>query len=236
MSGIHDPRISVIIPVYNGERYLVEALESVLAQTLKPIEIIVIDDDSTDESANVAKSFVPVVKYDLQHHAGPGSARNRGVELARGQYLAFLDADDLWVTNKLDLQMSAFTSQPGLDAVFGHVEQFVSADLPRERAEQMDCPAEAAPARLPGTMLIKSETFKKVGWFSSELRVGEFVEWYARAAELSISDVILPQTVLQRRIHASNSGILHRNARSDYVRVVKAAMDRRRRRVAETKL
>jgi glycosyltransferase involved in cell wall biosynthesis len=195
-----------------------------------------VDDGSTDRSADVARCFAPTLKYHLQPHAGPGAARNRGVELARGHYLAFLDADDLWVTNKLDLQMSAFASQPGLDAVFGHVEQFVSADLPRERAEQIDCPTEPSPARLPGTMLINSETFKKVGWFSSELRVGEFVEWYARATELSISDVILPQTVLKRRIHASNSGILHRNARSDYVRVVKAAMDRRRRRVAETKL
>jgi glycosyltransferase involved in cell wall biosynthesis len=236
MSGIHDPRISVIIPVYNGERYLAAAIESALAQTRKPIEIIVVDDGSTDGSANVARRFVPSVKYDLQLHAGPGGARNRGVALAQGDYLAFLDADDLWVKEKLEVQMAAFDVSAPPDAVFGYVEQFVSPDLPAEQAAKMDCPAEAAPARLPGTILIRREAFKKVGCFSTALRVGEFVEWYARATELAIKDVIIPRVVLRRRIHATNSGFLHRDARRDYVRVVKAALDRRRQRVGETGL
>ena len=97
----------------------------------------------------------------------------------------------------------------------------------------MDCPAGAAPARLPGTMLIATAAFKNVGWFSSELRVGEFVEWYARAVELGIKDEIIADVVLRRRIHATNSGVLQRDARSDYVRIVKAAIDRRRKRVKE---
>ena len=223
------PLISVIIPVYNGEPYLAAAIESALAQTWNPIEIIVIDDGSTDGSAGVAKGFVPSVKYELQRHAGPGAARNRGVALAQGDYFAFLDADDLWPREKLEFQMAAFNASAPPEAVFGYVEQFVSPDLSPDDAAKMDCPPGATPARLPGTMLIKRQTFKEAGWFSNKLRVGEFVEWYARATEIPINDIMIPKVVLRRRIHATNSGILHRDARSDYVRVVKAAIDRRRR-------
>jgi glycosyltransferase involved in cell wall biosynthesis len=224
--------ISVIIPVYNCERYLAEALESVLAQTWGRVETVIVDDGSTDGSADVAKRFGSSVRYDLQPHAGPGVARNRGVELAQGEYLAFLDADDLWVENKLELQMAAFDSDTLPDAVFGHVEQFISPDLPRALTEKIYCPVELVPGRFPGTMLIRSETFRRVGLFSSGLRVGEFIEWYSRATELGLKDVMLPQMVLRRRIHATNSGIVYRDARSDYVRVLKAALDRRRQRVA----
>jgi len=224
--------ISVIIPVYNCERYLAGAIASVRAQTWRHIETVVVDDGSTDGSAAVAKRFGSFVKYELQPHAGPGTARNRGVELAQGDYLAFLDADDLWMANKLELQMAAFGSDPLPDAVFGHVEQFISPDLSRELAERIECPVELVPGRFPGTMLIRSETFRRVGPFSGGLRVAEFIEWYSRATELGLKDVMLPQMVLRRRIHATNSGIVHRDARADYVRVVKAALDRRRQRVA----
>ena len=224
--------ISIIIPVYNCERYLAGAIESVLAQTWRRIETIVVDDGSTDGSADVAKRFGSLVRYDLQPHAGPGAARNRGVELAQGDYLAFLDADDLWVETKLELQMAAFEADTLPDAVFGHVEQFISPDLSRELAERIYCPAELVPGRFPGTLLIRNETFRRVGPFSGGLRVAEFIEWYSRATELGLKDVMLPQMVLRRRIHATNSGIVHRDARLDYVRVLKAALDRRRQRVA----
>ena len=223
-----DPLISVIIPVYNGERYLAEAIESALAQTWRPIEVIVVDDGSTDASGSVSKRFGPAVRYDLQPHAGAGAARNRGVALAAGDYLAFLDADDLWVANKLQLQMTAFHSDTPPDAVFGHVEHFFSLDIPQKLAERLECPAELMSGRFPGTMLVKKGVFTRTGSFSTDLRIGEFADWYARAVELGLNDVVIPQMLLRRRIHATNSSIVYREARSDYVRVVKAAIDRRR--------
>src|SRR5436853_749734 len=99
--------VSVIIPVYNCEQYLAEAIQSVLAQTHPTIELIVVDDGSTDNSAAVAKSFA-VVRYVFQRQGGPGAARNRGISLARGSFLAFLDADDVWVAGKLTRQLAAF--------------------------------------------------------------------------------------------------------------------------------
>src|SRR5436305_1029668 len=92
----NQPMISVIIPVYNGERYLGEAIESVLAQSYHWLEIILVDDGSTDGSATVAKQFSPAVQVVRQPNLGAGAARNRGIALAQGEFLAFLDADDLW--------------------------------------------------------------------------------------------------------------------------------------------
>ena len=178
---MNDPLITVIVPVYNGERYLAAAIESILRQTWRAVETIVIDDGSTDQSAAVARSFAPRVKYELVRHGGAGAARNRGVERATGDYLAFLDADDLWTHTKLELQMHRFHSNDAPDYVLGHVEQFVSPDLPAPVAERIHCPAESMPGAVPGTLLISASAFSRVGPFSETVRAGEFIEWHSRA-------------------------------------------------------
>src|SRR5438552_10684660 len=110
-----DRLVSVIMPVYNGERYLAAAIRSVLAQTYTAAEVIVVDDGSTDDSAEIVHKFGTAVRYESQLHRGsPDASRNRGVELARGEYLAFLDQDDLWTNNKLELQVAAATADESL--------------------------------------------------------------------------------------------------------------------------
>ena len=123
----HQNLVSVIIPVYNGERYLGEAIESVLAQTYKEVELIVVDDGSTDKSAAVARCFTDV-RYCFQPNSGIGAARNQGADLARGGLLAFLDADDRWVRDKLLWQTKALAADNELAMVFGHVQQFPSPE------------------------------------------------------------------------------------------------------------
>src|SRR5437763_1684360 len=140
--------ISAIIPVCNCERYLAEAIESVVGQHYRPIEIILVDDGSTDRSAEVAKQFSTSIRYHYQAHGGAGAARNAGVDLAIGEFLAFLDADDLWVKNKLTLQMAAFDADDSLDIVFGHVQQFISPELPNDAKRRIKCPPDPMPGRL----------------------------------------------------------------------------------------
>ena len=111
----NDNLVSVIIPVYNGELYLDEAIESALGQPYRPIEVIVVDDGSTDGSAEVAKQFDSPMRYCFQPNAGLGAARNKGISLAQGSFFAFLDADDLWLENKLTRQMALFDKNPELD-------------------------------------------------------------------------------------------------------------------------
>lgn len=230
MVGImaNNPLVSVVIPVYDCERYLAEAIESVLAQTYQPIEIIVIDDGSTDGSDQVAKRFSPLVQYFYQPNSGLGAARNSGVDLAKGDYFAFLDADDIWMENKLTLQMAVFQSSPEEDMVFGHVQQFISPELDETQKSAIYCPPEKMPGYVAGTMVIKKESFIHVGPFETNLQIGEFIQWYTRVKEKSLESFMLPDIILKRRLHTDNMTIRKRDSNIDYVRILKASLDRRR--------
>jgi glycosyltransferase involved in cell wall biosynthesis len=226
-----EPLVSVIIPAFNRECYLAQAIESVLAQTYRPIEIIVVDDGSVDETANVAKSFSDKVRYFYQPNSGCGAARNTGVMKARGSFLAFLDSDDLWVEEKLFRQMEVLQSDTGLDMVFGHVKHFYSPDLDRSAREKFVCPAEKMPGYHAGTMLILQEAFLRIGLFDAHFQLGEFLDWYGRARDKGLKDVMLQEVVLKRRIHASNMVTLNRGSQTEYIRALKASLDRRRKNV-----
>ncbi len=224
----NNPLVSVIIAVYNCEKYLAEAIESVLAQTYQSIEIIVVDDGSTDDSAEVAKRFTPVVKYCYQPHSGVAVALNHGIQMITGHFIAFLDADDLWVADKLMRQMAVFEAHPELDAVFGHVKQFCSPELDETIKQKTKFSTEITPAYLKGTMLIKQDALLRIGLFDTHWRVGDFIDWYIRAMEQGIKSFMLPELLLKRRIHDTNTGIRERKSQIDYVRILKASLDRRR--------
>lgn len=113
--------VSVIITVYNGEKYIKQAIESVLSQTYKDIELIVIDDGSIDTTKEVICNY-PNIKYAYQDNRGEGAARNYGVSLANGEYIAFLDADDLYKKDKIQKQINVLESNPGIDVVYCDLE------------------------------------------------------------------------------------------------------------------
>jgi glycosyltransferase involved in cell wall biosynthesis len=224
-------RVSVVIPVYNGERYLGAAIESVLAQTRPPYEVLVVDDGSEDGSAAVARSYGAAVRYVHQPHQGAGGAaraRNRGVELARGELLAFLDADDLWVPEKLELQTAALAAASGPAMVFGHTRQFISPDLDEPARRRLQCPPEGVPACVPGAMVVSRDDFLRVGPFEASWRVGEPLDWFLRATAQGLASVVLPEVLVLRRLHQANQGVLKREALGDYARILKASLDRRR--------
>ncbi|MFC1811650.1 glycosyltransferase family 2 protein [Thermodesulfobacteriota bacterium] len=220
--------LNVIIPVYNCERYLAEAIESVLNQTYDLIEVIVVDDGSTDTSANVAKQFVPPVRYYYQPNNGIAAARNRGVDLAQGDFLAFLDSDDVWTPDKLKIQVATFEDNPKLEAVFGHVQQFISPELDDNMKKKIRCPSDTMPGFCPDAMLIRRSSFMRVGPFDPQWKVGQFEDWYSKAIEKGLKFVMLPDLLVKRRLHQTNMGILERDSRADYCRILKAALDRRR--------
>jgi glycosyltransferase involved in cell wall biosynthesis len=222
------PLVSVIIPVYNCDRYLAQAIESVQAQTYQPLEIIVVDDGSTDGSAEVAKSFGSAVQYCFQVNSGTAAARNRAIELAKGDFFAFLDADDLWVEDKLTRQMAAFSNQPDLDAVFGQVQQFLSPELPENLKGKLHCPTELMPGHIPSALLIKRDSFFRVGLFETQWKLAEFASWQVRATELKLRTMTLSDLVAKRRLHETNKGIEQRQYQIEYARILKSSLDRRR--------
>lgn len=214
-------RISVIIPAYNAERFVAAAIESVLAQDLAAHEIIVVNDGSTDATATIAAKF-PLVRLHSTHQQGAGAARNAGVRASSGDFLAFLDADDLWEREKLSLQVRAFQSESELEAVFGHALEFVEGAASREEVGR------AMPAPVPGTILITRAAFERIGWFDAAPEAREGADWYLRAVENSLRMQMLSEVVYRRRVHGQNRSIVQPNG-SGYLHAIKASLDRRRR-------
>lgn len=228
-------KVSVIIPVRDGARYIASAIESVIGQTKPLAELVVIDDGSKDETASIVSRFSSRgVRLIQQPPRGAAAARNAGVKLARYELLAFLDADDLWTSTKLEQQCAELQSDPSLDLVFGYVRQFVSPDVEAAMRARLRCPEESLPGPQVGTMLIRRESFERVGLFETGWAIGEFLAWYARAQLLGLREKMIPTVLLMRRLHRTNQGILKRSERGDYVRVMKKILDRRRE--AEAKL
>ena len=157
-----------------------------------------------------------------------GAGRNHAVALAQGSYLAFLDADDRFRPRKIEQQMAAFARNPSLDVVFGRMSEFISPDLEPEAAARFRAPASDAPWPTPNLMLVRREAFFRVGLFSTTLRVGIGVDWYARALEQKVAHAMIDEVVLERRLHSQNNGIRERASRSQYLHVLKASIDRRR--------
>jgi glycosyltransferase involved in cell wall biosynthesis len=219
--------VSVVIPVHNGERYLAEAIESVLSNRPLPTEIVVVDDGSTDNSPLVAKKFSEV-RYLRQDQSGPGAARHLGVQHCVGDYVALLDADDLWTPNKLERQLDWLAQHADWDGVFGAAVQFLSPELDAEQRQQLEFDPLPRVAQLPSALLFRRAAYDRAGPFLSDFQVGEFIDWCLRAQEAGCRFGNLPEVVLRRRLHGNNQGRRLKEARQDYARIVAAALRRRR--------
>lgn len=204
--------VCVVIPAYNAERFLGDCLRSVLSQSSK---VLVVDNGSRDATRSVAESF----GVEVLAQPDPGVARtlNVGCQKVQCQWIAFCDADDLWLPAKLRLQVAQIDQDPSLDMVFGGVEQFGASTA---------VPISFAPHR--GTMLLRRSAYEKVGAFDTGLRVGEFMDWYSRAQLAGLRQTTLPEVVYRRRIHDDNMGLRERDVPQEYLRMLKAHLDRKR--------
>ncbi len=223
-----NPLVSVIMTVYNGEKYVKEALQSIVDQTCPEKEIIVIDDGSTDNTVGIVTEFSNDLIYEYTEHAGIAAGWNRGVQKATGAYLSFLDADDLWPPHKLQKQVSFFRENPGVDIVFGYAREFSSPELSTTKTDSQKRKQQDIPGISAGTMMIEREKFLEIGLFDSKWRKGIFSDWYLRATERKVSVYMDRDIFLHRRIHDTNHGKVQRDKYVDYVRMLKASIDRKR--------
>ena len=221
------PLISVIVPAYNAEDFLAEALESVIRQNYEPLEIIVVDDGSTDGTAEAAKSFGERVRYLHQENSGPAAARNAGLRAARGELLSFLDADDLWPEDKLKVQLAGLARDPSREAVIGRVQlQLLSISPGGERKyENFDAPKVGFNL---GSGLYRKSVFERLGYLNPDLEPSEDADFFLRMWENGVPLAIIEPVSLYYRLHGDN--LTRERGRRDafFVAALKKSLDRRR--------
>jgi glycosyltransferase involved in cell wall biosynthesis len=230
LAFMEQPLISCIVPVFNGELYIREALDSILAQTHRRLEIIVADDGSTDQTAEIVATFKETVVYLKQNHERPAAARNLGISAATGDFVAFLDADDLWHPEKLERQLARFRARPELDYCVTHAQNFwipeMNAEAEKYQRHRISRPL---PAYVTGTLMARRALFNTVGLFNSALAHGDSTDWFLRAAERGAIMEVLNDVLLFRRLHPANrSRVLARRSRDEFLRLLKLSLDRKR--------
>jgi glycosyltransferase involved in cell wall biosynthesis len=219
----HVPAVGVAIPVYNGERFVAEALRSVLAQSHPVGDVVVLDDGSSDRSAEIARSFGPPVRVERVPHSGIGAARSRALEMVRGEFILPLDADDLLTADSIEVRLPVLLERPEVDIVYGHIRQF--AEFADGSPLALNLPQ---PSHVPNAMLIRRAAFERVGSFATDLRVAETLDWLLRAREAGLVEVTVEDQALWRRVHGANNSLTQRASLSEFPRVLKASLDRRR--------
>jgi glycosyltransferase involved in cell wall biosynthesis len=224
------PTVSVIVPVYNGNRYLAAALDSVLGQSRPPTEVLVIDDGSSDPPDVALAAYGSRVGLRRKKHGGPASARNHGIQHAASEFLAFIDQDDLWTADKLARQLGRFAAEPGLDLCFGHVELFWEPALAaEERAHREHARGRHVPGYTTPALLARRTAFERVGLLDVNLRFGDATDWIMRAHAAGLQSAMLPDVVLRHRMHGSNLTRRRDASKREFVHVVKTHLDRQRR-------
>ena len=220
--------ISVIIPVFNGEKYLGEAIESVLVQTLKPLEIIVIDDGSEDYTYKVANKYARHIKFYRQPRSGVGSARNRGIKLARCNFIAHLDHDDLWEKHKLWVQLEAFQKNNDLEIVGCLMKSFYSSELSPEEKEKVFCPLDPMPSFSASAILVKKNAYHRIGFYMEGINKSSDLDWFIRAREAGIKEKMINKVLCYRRIHKSNTGLRNPDILKEKLCLLRAKIQRQR--------
>ena len=222
--------VSCIIPVYNQAKYLPQALESIFAQTYHKTEIIVVDDGSTDNTQLVISAYKGKLKRLHQDQKGPASARNLGIQHANGDLIAFLDADDIWLPEKLFEQVGVFHRNPELDLCFTHMENFREPEFDScEPLPVIDERVKLAHTFHVNTVLMKSALFKTIGLFNQKMSHAEDTDLFMRLNNAGVRMKVIQKVLVRRRLHSGN---LTRNmnyfSRDQLLRFAKAAVNRRK--------
>ena len=225
------PLVTVIVPVYNGATFLRDASDTILAQGYPSLEVIVVDDGSTEDIEGAVAALPIDVRFFRQSRAGPSAARNRGIRDASGEFIAFLDVDDLWPPKNLEVLAGFLRERPDLDVVQGH-GQLMELDPVTGEYEYVGNPRESFPFYI-GAALFRRRAFERIGLFDTDLQFAEDTDWFNRAIEAGIGLERLPQVTLLVRRHGQNLTGGKSLVELNTLRVFKKALDRKRKRKIE---
>lgn len=199
-------RLSCIIPVYNGAALIGEALDSIAAQTQPPDEVFVVDDGSTDGSAEVALAHPIGVRVLRANHKGPGHARNVGIAASHGEFIAFLDADDVWLPGKCAAETTLLAERPEVDLVVSRIENFIDPATPLSGDSDWRLALMG-----PNTSLfvqattVRRAALDRIGVFDESIRpFGEDTDWFIRVVATGAKMERMDTIHTRRRLHGAN--------------------------------
>jgi glycosyltransferase involved in cell wall biosynthesis len=225
---VADPTVSVVMATRNSAQFVEEALNSVARQGIDGLELVAVDGASSDGTVEVLRSF-PFVRVLPQAGAGFAVAWNEGIRLSRGEYVAFLDSDDIYRDGALRAHLAAFKADPALDASIGRVRFFAhDGTLPpgfRPHLLEGD-----HVGNMPGTLMVKRTSFDRIGEFEESWRITSDIEWFARMRTVGARSVEIPAVVLEKRVHSSNLSYVtsRRLFATELVRIARVNIERQR--------
>lgn len=201
---MHDALVSIILPIKNGERFLEQALDSVFRQTYTHFELIVIDDGSTDRSAAIARAREGV-RFLTCEGRGVASAWNTGIAAARARLVAFQAQDDLWLPDKLRVQVAYMQARPEVDYSLTRAHTFLEPgdDIPPGCRRELL--GHDGFGLLMEALMVRKTAFDRIGLFNTELKTAQDGDWFARAADGGLRMGRIEQVLLKRRIHNANA-------------------------------
>lgn len=223
--------VSVIVPLYNGARFLGECLESATEQSYRPLEVVVIDDGSSDQSAQIVAEAqqrldLPILYYH-QDNQGPSVARNLGIQMAQGEIIAFLDADDLWMPEKVTRQVDYLLEHNEDGGVVCRTEYFLEPGTEWPATLNRDVYDQSPTAFIPSALSVWRTVFEQVGPFDPALRTGEDTDWFFRARDTGITIGSVPEILLRRRFHQTNLSYTPKAPVQDMLSIIRASLKRR---------
>lgn len=230
MAGrVDSEMVSIIISAYNYESYLADAIKSSLDQDWEPLEVIVVDDGSTDNTLAVARRFGSQVRIVEGFHEGAAATRNRGIAAAHGAFFLHLDADDVLRPAAVRTLMGVFEREKRCDIAAGNFACFASPELSIEVTSRFRVPSEPQRGHLAGVAICRAGVFTTVGVLDEKYQPASDVEWWLRATAGDITIELIDSVVLNRRIHGNNSSLRASQAFRDVsLRLVREALQRKR--------
>lgn len=198
--------VSVIIPVKNGQRFLRSALDSVVSQTYRNYEIIVIDGGSSDKTAEIARSYEGV-RYIYQTVQGLSQAYNMGISAARGKLIAFLAHDDVWTSEKLSVQVDYLITHPDIQYTIARVKFFLEPGFPFPPGFRKELLDNDHVGRILETLVARKSLFDVIGNFDTHVEISMDVDWFIRANDRAVPMAVLPRVLLYRRVHDANTSL-----------------------------
>lgn len=220
--------VSVIIPSRNYGLFISESIESVLSQTYPPSEVIVVDDGSEDNTEEIVKRYSSDVKYIFLDKCGVGAARNAGIKNSSCEYIAHLDADDIWVNEKLEIQLEEFDKDLLLEITGGMMQPFYDPGMDPINKRNIYCSDSPIPGFSASVILIKRDSFLKTGPYRENVNISQDLDWFLRARENSLKEKMVEKLLAYRRLHNLNSSMIEKNDPKERIRVLKESLERRR--------